>query len=204
MPDTLAERVAAQRRREFVGRAEEVAALRALLEGATDGAVLFVFGPGGVGKTTLLGRYADLGGDLGRFVVRLDARDLPPIPAVYLAEIATQCGVDPTEDPRQSIGGVPRLLLLVDTTERLTPLERWLREELLPSLAADAVAVLAGRDPPSVAWRTDPGWNGLMHAIHLTNLSRRRVGTSSNTAGSLVRTTRVRSPSLAGIPSPWL
>ena len=61
MPDTLAERVAAQRRREFVGRAEEVAALRALLEGATDGAVLFVFGPGGVGKTTLLGRYAEVG-----------------------------------------------------------------------------------------------------------------------------------------------
>ena len=172
MPGTLAERVAAQRRREFVGRAEEVAALRALLEGARDGAVLFVVGPGGVGKTTLLGRFADLGGDLGRLVVRLDARDLPPIASAYLAEIAMQCGVDPTEDPRQSIGGVPRLLLLVDTTERLTPLERWLREELLPSLAADAVAVLAGRDPPSVAWRTDPGWNGLMHAIHLTNLSR--------------------------------
>ena len=67
---------------------------------------------------------------------------------------------------------MPELLLLVDTTERLTPLDRWLREELLPSSAGDAVAVLAGREPPSVAWRTDPGWRGLMQAIQLTNLSR--------------------------------
>ena len=202
MPETMAERVAAQRRREFVGRAEEVAALRALLEGTRDGAVLFVSGPGGVGKTTLLGRYADLGRELGRLVVRLDARELPPIASAYLAEIATQCGIDPTEDPSQSIGGVGRLLLLVDTTERLTSLDRWLREELLPSLAADAVAVLAGRDPPSVAWRTDPGWSGLVQTIQLTNLTGRRAGPSSNVAGSRPRTTRTRSPSPAATPSP--
>ena len=89
MPRTMAERVAAQRRREFVGRAEEVAALRALLDGTRDGAVLFISGPGGVGKTTLLARYADLGQELGRLVVRLDARELPPIASAYLADIAT-------------------------------------------------------------------------------------------------------------------
>ena len=172
MPQTMAERVAAQRRQEFVGRAEEVAALHALLEGTRDGAVLFVSGPGGVGKTTLLARYADLGRELGRIVVRLDARELPPIASAYLAEIATQCGLDPTGDPSQSIAGVGRLLLLIDTTERLTSLDRWLREDLLPSLAADAVAVLAGRDPPSVAWRTDPGWRGLVQALHLQNFDR--------------------------------
>jgi hypothetical protein len=172
VPQTMAERVAAQRRREFVGRAEELAALRALLEGTRDGAVLFVSGPGGVGKTTLLVRFADLGRELGRCVVRLDARELPPIASAYLADIAMQVGVDPTDDPSQAIARVPRLLLLVDTTERLTSLDRWLREELLPSLAADAVAVLAGRDPPSLEWRTDPGWHGLVQAISLRNLSK--------------------------------
>ena len=172
MPGTMAERVAAQRRREFVGRAKEVAALRDLLEGARDGAVLFVSGPGGVGKTTLLARYADLGRDLGRLVVRLDARELPPIASAYLAEIATQCGLDPTEDPSQSIAGVRRMLLLIDTTERAVTLDRWLREDLLPSLADDAVAVLAGRDAPSVAWRTDPGWAGLVQSVPLTTFSR--------------------------------
>ena len=134
--------------------------------------VLCVTGPGGIGKTTLLGRYADLGRDLGRLVVRLDARELPPIASAYLAEVATQCGTDPTEDPSSSDRRVGRLLLLVDTAERMTSLDRWLREELLPSLAADAVVVLAGREPPSVAWRTDPGWSGLVQMIELKNLTK--------------------------------
>ena len=172
MPGTMAERVAVRRRREFVGRAQEVAALRALLEGTREGVVLCVTGPGGIGKTTLLGRYADLGRDLGRLVVRLDAREMPPIASAYLAEVAKQCGIDPTEDPRSSIGRVGRLLLLVDTAERMTSLDTWLREELLPSLAADAVVVLAGREPPSVAWRTDPGWSGLVQMIALVNLTK--------------------------------
>lgn len=175
MPETMAERVAARRRREFVGRAAEIRVLRDLLTGNRDGAVLFVSGPGGIGKTTLLGRYADLGRELDRLVVRLDARELPPIPSAFLAELARQIGVDPTAAPA-SLAEVGGLLLLVDTTERLTALDRWLREELLPSLAADAVAVLAGREPPSVAWRTDPGWRGLVHAIQLSNLTREESG----------------------------
>ena len=173
MPGTMAQRLAAQRRREFVGRMAEVAALRALLEGTRDGAVLFLHGPGGIGKTTLLGRYADLGRELGRRVVRLDARELPPIASAYLSEIAAQCGVDAAEDPTEAVAAVAGVLLLIDTTERLASLDRWLREDLLPSLAADAVAVLAGRDPPSVAWRTDPGWHGLVQTIQLANLGRR-------------------------------
>jgi hypothetical protein len=176
VPQTMAERVAARRRREFVGRAAEIAVLRDLLAGSRDGAVLFVSGPGGIGKTTLLGRYADLGQEMGRLVVRLDGRDLPPIASAFLAEIARQCGLEPMQEPSSSIGGVSRLLLLVDTTERLTSLDRWLREELLPSLAGDAVAVLAGRDQPSVAWRTDPGWSGLVQMIQLTNFSREESG----------------------------
>lgn len=172
MPETMAERLTAQRRREFVGRVEEIAVLRAMLDGSTDGAVLFVSGPGGIGKTTLLRRYADLGKECGRLVVRLDARELPPIPSAYVAEIAMQCGIALTDDPSRAVSEVSRLLLLIDTTERLTTLDGWLREELLPSLAADAVAVLAGRDPPSVAWRTDPGWSGLVRSVQLTNFSR--------------------------------
>lgn len=33
------------------------------------------------------------------------------------------------------------------------------------------MAVLAGREPPSTAWRTDPGWHGLVHTVALQNLS---------------------------------
>jgi len=39
-----------------------------------------------------------------------------------------------------------------------------------PAMVAVGV-VLAGREPPSVAWRADPGWQSLFRAIPLRNLS---------------------------------
>jgi hypothetical protein len=43
------------------------------------------------------------------------------------------------------------LALMVDHDENLTPADRWVRGELLPELADDAIAVLAGRDAPDAA-----------------------------------------------------
>jgi AAA ATPase domain len=168
--ERMAQRLAARRRQEFVGREPELALLETLLRGG-DGGVLFVSGPGGVGKTTLLDRFAMVGAEAGRRVVRVDARDVAPVAAALLAEIATQAGFAQAADPLEALGEVTGLLLLLDTTELLTALDRWIREELLPRLGADTVAVLAGREPPSTTWRTDPGWQGLVHTVALQNLS---------------------------------
>lgn len=43
-------------------------------------------------------------------------------------------------------------------------------EGLLGSLSADAVAVLAGREPPPTALRTDPGWRAVLNTVRLENL----------------------------------
>jgi hypothetical protein len=56
-------------------------------------------------------------------------------------------------------------VLLVDSYEQLAPVDAWLRQEFVPSLGAASVVVLAGREPPAGAWRTDPGWRRLV-AIH--------------------------------------
>ena len=64
-----------------------------------------------------------------------------------------------------------RHVLLVDTYELLTPLDSWLRDQFLPQLPAQALVVLAGRNPPSAGWRVDPGWQEITHAIQLANLS---------------------------------
>jgi hypothetical protein len=168
--ERMAQRLAARRRQEFVGREPELALLEALLRG-NDGGVLFVSGPGGVGKTTLLDRFAMIGAEAGRSVVRVDSRDITPVDAALVAEIASQAGCAQAEDPLEALGEIAGLLLLLDTTELLTALDRWIREELLPRLGADTVAVLAGREPPSTAWRTDPGWHGLVHTVALQNLS---------------------------------
>jgi hypothetical protein len=166
----MAQRLAARRRLEFVGREPELALLEGLLRGG-DGGVVFISGPGGVGKSTLLDRFAMTGGEAGRCVVRVDCRDVAPVGAALVAEIATQAKCAQAADPLEALGEVNGLLLLLDTTELLTALDRWIREELLPWLATDTVAVLAGREPPSTAWRTDPGWHGLVHTVALQNLS---------------------------------
>ena len=75
----LGDRLAAARRRRFVGRAAELALFgSALAEAEPPFALLHVHGPGGVGKTVLLGEFARLAADAGVPVVWLDGRDLGP------------------------------------------------------------------------------------------------------------------------------
>ncbi len=75
----LADRLAAAQRRRFVGRAAELELFRStLLESQPQFAVLHVYGPGGVGKTALLGEYARIADDAGVPTVRLDGRTMHP------------------------------------------------------------------------------------------------------------------------------
>jgi hypothetical protein len=76
-----ADRLAAARRRRFVGREAELALFGSALAGPEPPfALLYVHGPGGVGKTLLLGEFARLAGEAGVPAVRLDGRDLDPSP----------------------------------------------------------------------------------------------------------------------------
>jgi hypothetical protein len=179
MVERLADRLAARRRDQFVGRGSELALFEQLLRRSQDqgGAVLFVHGPGGVGKSTLLRRMEWLGGDAGRRTVLLDARDVAPIPSSFTAALVARLGGATKHDGTgqeltELVDQADGLILLVDTAELLAPLDRWLREELLPGLRSDTITVFAGRDPPGLAWRTDPGWRSLLHAVRLDNLTR--------------------------------
>jgi hypothetical protein len=64
-----------------------------------------------------------------------------------------------------------RMLLLVDTAELLMPLDSWLRDIFLPRLPGNVLVVIAGRKPPSLRWRTDPGWQRFMRVVPLKNLN---------------------------------
>jgi AAA ATPase domain len=157
MGGTLSGALDDARRLGFVGRATELAAFVAALDGSTPERVLFVHGPGGIGKSTLLDEMRRRAVARGRPVVSLDGRDVAgSIPAVAAA-VAT---VDDDPGP----------VLLVDSYELLTPLDRWFRQELLPSLPAGAVAVLAGREPPGAAWSADAGWRRLLRGCELAAL----------------------------------
>jgi len=144
----LGERLRDLRRRSFVGRDPEVAAFRSAL---ADSGLLFVHGPGGVGKSALLDRFADVAADAGRSVVRVDARHLRLGPDI-LPALAKDA------------------VLLIDTYEVLEPLDDWVRERYLPSLPGDALVVMAGRQAPGPRWYADPAWRDLMREIALGNL----------------------------------
>jgi hypothetical protein len=165
---SLGELLATRRRRCFVGRVAEAELFRAAL-GAIEPpfAVLHVHGPGGVGKTSLLDLFATLAGEAGARVVRLDGRGLVPSPAAVLAALGASITVPEGDAPMAS---PERLVVLVDSYERLAPLDDWLRTQLLPRLPAGALTVLAGRTPPAAAWRADPAWHDLLRVVTLRNL----------------------------------
>lgn len=139
----------AARRQRFVGRERELASFDAALAGHAPTRVLLVHGQGGIGKTTLLTEFRARAALTGRPVVHLDGRDLDPSPE-GLAAAAT---------------APPTAVLLIDGYEQLTPIDSWVRNDLVPGLGADTVVVLAGRDSPASPWRTDPGWRQLV-AVH--------------------------------------
>ncbi|GIJ50673.1 hypothetical protein Val02_75590 [Virgisporangium aliadipatigenens] len=133
----LEERLRAARRRAFVGRAAELDLFRAALDAPA--ARIFVHGPGGIGKSTLLRRLADEARAAGRPVVWVDGRSVEPSPSGFSAAAAL---------PPGATGAV----LLVDTFERCQGLEGWLRDRFLPGLPDGVLAVVAGRRAPDAAW----------------------------------------------------
>ena len=100
----LADRMAAAWRGRFVGRMTELETFRrALLADEPPFAVLHVFGPGGVGKSTLLREFARLAVDLGRPVVHLDGRNVDPSPPGLLLALR-QATRAPEERPPVTSG----------------------------------------------------------------------------------------------------
>lgn len=150
----LAERLRAARQQSFVGRRRELTGFRDALAGVPGSyAVLYLHGAGGVGKSTLLRRFADEARDAGRTVLEIDGG------AVDTAAFETE------------VAAVEGLVLLIDSFERSRHLEGWMREILLPKLPAGAVAVLAGQEPPDPLWASDVSWSELLRVSTLGDLA---------------------------------
>jgi hypothetical protein len=169
--DTLGDLLASRRRRRFVGRASEIELFRVALESAEPlFSMLHIHGPAGIGKTRLLDVFAGLAADAGVSVVRLDGRDLLPSPAAVLEALGGVLQVPEGEGAILGPSDGGRVVALVDTYERLGPLDDWVRTGLLPRLPATALTVVAGRAAPGSAWRADPAWRELLRVVSLRNL----------------------------------
>jgi hypothetical protein len=157
---TVADRLRSARGRRFVGRQAELELVAAALEEPEPPfAVAFVHGPGGVGKSALLGAIETLARSAGAAVARVDLRSIEPSPPQLAAALG------------DALGAPGRSVLLLDTYEPAGALDGWLRDELVPALPAGSLVVIAGRAPPGPAWTSDPGWRALLRVVSLRNLA---------------------------------
>jgi hypothetical protein len=173
MASRLGERLRAARRRWFVGREAERHLFRdALLAEDLPFCVLYVYGPGGVGKTTLLAEFARMAEDAGAAAHLLDARNVEAMPESFNAALCLTIGLTPSQDPLDALADRPgRHVVLVDTYETLAPLDGWLRDVFMPRVPENVLIVLAGRQALGAGWRADPGWQTLLRQVPLRNLS---------------------------------
>lgn len=141
----------------FVGRERELASFTDLLAARDTPRIVFVHGPGGIGKSSLLEAFRHTARRLHLGFEHLDARLLPARPdAVAHAVEGVLAGV-----PGDRAAHAVRIVAL-DHAEQLSALDGWLRAGLLPGLPAGIVLVLAGRRRPGPEWRADPGLSSLL------------------------------------------
>ena len=100
---SLHERLEQARRRQFVGRVGERDRLRAVLgEPELPFFVLHIFGPGGLGKTSLLREYGYIARELGIQSVLLDGRNFDASPVGFLGALGYALHLPAGGDPAAS------------------------------------------------------------------------------------------------------
>ena len=167
----LSDRLHEAREQRFVGRERDLLLFEAALDADEPPfAVLFLHGPGGVGKTALLDAFARIAAARGVTAGRIDGRAIEPSPASFLAAMQREFALPHGDSAPDVLDPDAPLVLLIDTYEQITPLDPWLREHLLPTLPSRALVVIAGRHPPAPAWRTEPGWGALVRVLPVRNL----------------------------------
>lgn len=157
----------------LVGRRRELDTLRRVLdESASD--VTFIHGVAGVGKSSLLGAFAESARDAGATVIQIDGRSLEPTDRGVLVALAAALGIQRATlaSIATSLGTLNGpVILAIDHYEVLRLVDTWLRQTLVPGLPGNVRLVLAGREPPVAAWMTAPDLAGSVASMPLTPLA---------------------------------
>ncbi len=152
----IIDRLSEARRRQFVGRAaERHVFVDTLTARELPYQLLYVFGPGGVGKTSLLREYAEMCKQVETPAVYMDARGIEPSPGGFVNALKQALELPPADSVFQTLASRHnRYVILLDTYETLEPLDGWLRDTFLPQLPENVLVVLAGRNLPAPPWRS--------------------------------------------------
>src|SRR5262249_52733268 len=122
----LADRLSASGRTRFAGRKTELELFRSVISATEPSfAILHVYGPGGIGKTTLVREWARIAREADRPVLWLDMRNLEPVADIFLAAFAQARGVESSAGS-PSVDWPARSVLVLDTYEAVAALDPWL------------------------------------------------------------------------------
>ena len=173
MGTTLADLASERASETLVGRQQELATLRTLLD--QGGPVIgWMHGIAGVGKSALLDVFLRQARAAGATVLLLNGRAIEPIERGFLdalrAAIASRGAA--TDDVMERLAELgPQIILAIDNFELIRLLDTWLRQEFVPSLPDSVRVLLVGREAPSATWREAPGWSDLFLDLRLASLS---------------------------------
>lgn len=163
-----------QRKKNFVGRQKEISFFEQLLKEKEPSIhLLYVYGPGGQGKTTLLKQFADLCKESLVPFIQLDCRYIESHPDSFKEAFRAASSVANINNnlPFSMDTTAGNVTLIIDTFEKLKPLDDWLRMEFLPELPGNVITVISGRSHLSTNWKTDPGWQSITKVFALQELS---------------------------------
>lgn len=171
MPGKLSDRIQAERRRQFVGRTEEKALFASVIaQSPLPLLVWSIYGPGGVGKTTLLRQIEGMCREEGIKYTTLDGRYLQANPEFLLGALCLATGAENPQEACLKLVEGGKGVLFIDTYEAIESLDGWIRDTFIPDLPENVLIVLLGRKRPSSGWRSDV-WQKLSRVSPLRNLS---------------------------------
>jgi len=161
-----------QRKKNFVGRQPELQFFSALLQQASPAYhLIYIYGPGGQGKTTLLKQFADVCLENSTPFIHLDCRYIEAHPDSFkqVFQLSSPFGETEIIDAIDAHRGP--VVVMIDTYEKLKPLDDWLRMDFLPELPGNVITVITARSGLPTNWKTDPGWQSITKSFSLKELT---------------------------------
>lgn len=172
MRKTIAEHARDATATGFVGRRRELEMLHATIAGDQT-FVVYVHGVPGIGKSSLMSRFAAEVREAGANAVTIDGRSIEPTDRGLLDAIASELGAGPATLETllaQLEQGGRRTVVVIDNYEVLRLADTWLRMVLVPRLPDTVRVVLAGREPPVAGWLAAPDLEGAVEVLYLEPL----------------------------------
>lgn len=170
MARKLADILSSARKQLFTGREKETQLFTSILQQPElNTFLLYVYGPGGQGKTTLVKQFTEICVQLGVEHMKLDGREINASPQDFTK--ALQFSLNTNDVFAFLQNKEQKFVLLIDTYELLNPIDDWLRQEFLPQMPDNVLTILCGRIAPSKNWSLDTAWQQLMKVLQIRNFS---------------------------------